>query len=206
MLRELSALDQPRLVTGRNAPKLGERARYSCLRRPREWKQGTRGPVASVQSLGRRRNSASWKTWAPETMFVLMKDENIYSITLSMDSLWRSHGLMKLIHHKETTSLKDVGRGLYTFLLEFRKAFDIVLHEVVIVKLWKNGLNECSWAWRKETAQLRRQASSPQMDKGWWVPELPGGWGWSWNRSDQEGRSFTSFFWTQSKRQCILAA
>lgn len=73
-----------------------------------------------------------------------MKDENICIVTRSVDSQWRSHGLLEVIHHKETRSLKDVGRGLYAFLLEFRKAFDIVLHEMVLVKLWKNGLNECS--------------------------------------------------------------
>lgn len=84
------------------------------------------------------------KPWSLEPISMLMKDENIYSVSRSMDSLWRSHGLMEVIHHKETTSLKDVGRGLCTSLLEFRKAFDVVLREMVLVKLWKNGLNECS--------------------------------------------------------------
>lgn len=110
---------------------------------------------------------------------MLVEDENIYSIALSMDSLWKSHVSMKMIHHKEITILKDVGRGLYTFLLEFSKSFDIVLHEMIIVKLWKYGLNECSFVWRRNTAQLKRQESSPQMNEGWWAPELSGGWGWS---------------------------
>lgn len=86
----------------------------------------------------------SGKTWSLEAISVLMQDENTCSVTHSVDSRWRSHGLMEVIHQKETTSLKDVGRGLCTFLLELRKAFDIVLHEMVLVKLWKNGLNECS--------------------------------------------------------------